>query len=273
MMNDPASTAFPLEAVTLRGLRWKEGESLAVNETIAAEVPVALVYNGISHVVMLATPLDLEDFGLGFTLAEGIVRSANEVHEIEAVAVPEGVEVHMAISSERFAGLKERRRNLAGRTGCGLCGTESLRHAIRDVARLDEGPRIDPAALHRAFAELPGRQRLHELTGAVHAAAWASVDGTVLASREDIGRHNALDKLIGAMAREGRGFDEGFAAITSRASSEMVQKATTVGMRLLAAISAPTELAIRLAESANLTLAGFARNGRHVVYARPERLA
>ncbi len=234
---------------------------------------MALVYNGISHVVMLATPLDLEDFGIGFSLSEGIRRAAGEVHDVEAIAVSEGIEVRMTIASERFAGLKERRRNLAGRTGCGLCGTESLQHAIRDVPRVDEGPKVDPAAVHRAFRGLPKHQRLHALTGAVHAAAWAGTDGSVLIAREDIGRHNALDKLIGAMARKDLAFDDGFAVITSRASSEMVQKASTVGMRLLAAISAPTELAIRLADGANLTLVGFARDGRHVVYAHPERLA
>ena len=271
MMNDPQATGFPLEAVTRRGVRWDAGEVVPVEETIAAEVPVALIYNGISHVVMLATPLDLEDFGRGFSLSEGIVHQPREVHDVEAMAVAQGIEVHLTIATERFVELKERRRNLAGRTGCGLCGTESLSQAIRDVPRVGDGPRVDPAALHRAFEGLAKHQKLHDATGAVHAAAWATPQGEVLVAREDIGRHNALDKLIGAMAREERDFGDGITVITSRASSEMVQKATTVGMRVLAAISAPTALAARLADEANLTLAGFARKGRHVVYAHPER--
>jgi FdhD protein len=263
---------LPLETVNCHGRRWSDAGPSSVAEDIAAEVPVALVYNGISHVVMLATPLDLEAFGVGFSVSEGIVASAGEIHEVEALVVPGGVEVRMTIASERFAALKERRRNLAGRTGCGLCGTESLKHAIRTLPRVDAGSRIAPAAIHRAFASLPSHQHLFRRTGAVHAAGWADLDGRIAFAREDVGRHNALDKLIGAMAREGAAFDGGFAVITSRASSEMVQKAATAGMRLLAAISAPTALAIRLAADANLTLVGFARDSRHVAYAHAERL-
>lgn len=272
-MNADDTTALPLEAVQHAGLRWSAGATTQVDDAIAAEVPVALVYNGISHVVMLATPLDLESFGVGFSISEGIVRLASEVHDIEAVVVPEGIEVRMAIASERLIELKERRRNLAGRTGCGLCGTESLQHAIRALPQLPKGPAVEPAALLRAFASLPGRQHLFERTGAVHAAGWAGLDGSLALVREDVGRHNALDKLIGAMSYHGVRFDEGFVVITSRASSEMVQKAATVGMRLMAAISAPTDLAIRLAQGANLTLVGFARKGQHVAYAHPGRLA
>jgi len=272
MIVEEMVSALPLESVSCDGVRWSEGESTRVSEEIAAEVPVALVYNGISHVVMLATPLDLEAFGVGFSLSEGIVASASEVHDVEAVAVDGGIEVRMAIASGRFAALKERRRNLAGRTGCGLCGTESLQHAIRDLSQVPEGPRVAPAALHRAFAGLPHHQHLFRRTGAVHAAGWSRPDGTLELACEDVGRHNALDKLIGSMAMEGHAFDAGFAVITSRASSEMVQKAATVGIRVLAAISAPTELAIRLAQQSNLTLVGFARSGRHVAYAHGKRL-
>jgi formate dehydrogenase accessory protein FdhD len=265
--------ALPLEAVQRAGLSWNAGATRDVDEAIAAEVPIALVYNGVSHVVMLGTPLDLESFGIGFSVSEGIVRRRSEIHDVEAAPVAEGIEVRMTIASARFMELKERRRNLAGRTGCGLCGTESLRHAIRSVPVLEAGPTVECAALHRAFAALPAHQKLFERTGAVHAAGWARPDGSIVLAREDVGRHNALDKLIGSMAREGLRFDDGFAVITSRASSEMVQKASTVGMRLMAAISAPTELAIRLADQANLTLVGFARKGRHVAYSHAERLA
>ncbi len=173
----------------------------------------------------------------------------------------------MTIAPERFMTLKARRRNLAGRTGCGLCGTESLEQALRQLPPVAAGPAIAPAAIHVAFDALRSRQPLHRLTGASHAAAWANPDGTLELVREDVGRHNALDKLIGAMAKDRRSFNDGFAVITSRASSEMVQKAATVGMPLLAAISAPTGLAIRLARECGLTLVGFARGGSHVVYA------
>jgi len=256
-----------LETANYPGRRWRAGVESAVEDTVAEEVPVALVYNGISHVVMLATPLDLEEFALGFSLSEGIVRSAHEIRDVEVGAVAAGIEVNISISPERFAALKDRRRNLAGRTGCGLCGTESLEQALRPLPKLGAAAAVPPASIHAAFGALQQRQRLHALTGAVHAAAWARPDGALELVREDVGRHNALDKLIGAMALEERAFGEGFAVITSRASCEMVQKAATVGMPLLAAISAPTGLAIRLARGCGLTLIGFARGGSHVVYA------
>ncbi len=216
---------------------------------------------------MLATPMDLEEFGVGFSLSEGIVQAAREVRDVEARAVAAGIEVQMTIAPERFMGLKARRRNLAGRTGCGLCGTESLEHALRQLPAISARSAVAPAAIHVAFDALRSRQPLHKLTGASHAAAWANPDGTLELVREDVGRHNALDKLIGAMVKEKRTLGDGFAVITSRASSAMVQKAATVGMPLLAAISAPTGLAIRLAKDCGLTLIGFARGGSHVVYA------
>ena len=195
-MNVDDTTALPLEAVQHAGLRWRDGATVAVDEAIAAEVPVALVYNGISHVVMLATPLDLESFAVGFSLSEGIVHSAAEVHDVEAVVVPEGIEVRMTIASERFIDLKERRRNLAGRTGCGLCGTESLQHAIRSLQQLSDGPRVDPAALHRAFASLPGYQQLFERTGAVHAAGWACLDGSLVLVRAAVEASVMIDVMV-----------------------------------------------------------------------------
>ena len=254
------------EALYYRGQRWREGTTSEVDETVAEEVPVALVYNGISHVVMLASPMDLEDFGLGFSLSEGIVSSAREVREVELQASGSGIEVQMTIAPERFMGLKARRRNLAGRTGCGLCGTESLEQVLRPLPNIAASGAIGHAAIHTAFDALRQRQRLYALTGAVHASAWARPDGTLVEVREDLGRHNALDKLIGAMARQQLRFTDGFAIITSRASSEMVQKAATVGIPLLAAISAPTGLAIRLAQDCGLTLIGFARGTSHTLY-------
>jgi formate dehydrogenase accessory protein FdhD len=254
------------EALHYRGQRWREGATSEVDDTVAEEVPVALVYNGISHAVMLASPMDLEEFGLGFSLSEGIVQSAREVREVDVQASGGGIEVQMTIAPERFMALKARRRNLAGRTGCGLCGTESLEQVLRPLPKVAAAC-VSHAAIHTAFDALHNHQRLYALTGAVHAAAWARPDGTLAVVREDLGRHNALDKLIGAMAREKLGFDDGFAIITSRASSEMVQKAATVGMPALAAISAPTGLAIRLAKDCGLALVGFARGASHTVYA------
>ena len=179
----------------------------------------------------------------------------------------------MALAGERFAAMRERRRALAGRTGCGLCGIESLAQLQRALppARLADTA-IQPGALERAQAELAALQPLFQLTGAVHAAAWCRRDGSVALVREDVGRHNALDKLIGAIATRGCGFDDGFVLMTSRASYEIVQKAATVGIAAIAALSAPTGMAVRLAEAAGVTLVGFARGHRHSVYTHPQRM-
>jgi FdhD protein len=253
-------------------LRWDGQAAVPSRERVAEEVPVALVYNGLPHVVMMASPADLEDFALGFSLSEGVLNAPGELHGVEVVPLSEGVELHMSIDLERYRPLEDQRRNLAGRSSCGLCGTETIEQAVRHPAPVGAGVRVQQQALHRAFAALAENQRLNAVTGAVHAAAWASPAGELLLVREDVGRHNALDKLIGAMIGAGRRVDDGFALITSRASFEMVQKAATVGVTLLAAISAPTGLAIRLAQETGLTLVGFARNGQHNVYANPDRL-
>jgi FdhD protein len=253
--------------------RWRGDAHADATERVAEEVPVALVFNGLPHVVMMTSPADLPDFALGFCLSEGILATRNELHGIEVVAAGEGVEVHMSIDRVRHLPLEEKRRNLAGRSGCGLCGTETLEQAVRHPAPVGTGPQVHGAALDRAFASLSAHQALNAQTGAVHAAAWATPDGEVRLVREDVGRHNALDKLIGALARDGVGFGDGMALITSRASFEMAQKAATVGITVLAAISAPTGLAIRLAQETGLTLVGFARPGQHNVYANAQRMA
>jgi FdhD protein len=264
--------SLPDQVREYRGRHWNGKVQSVVQDLIAEEVPVAMIYNSISHAVMLATPQNLEDFAIGFSLSEGIVQGAKEVYGIDVTSVDAGIEINMTIASERFLALKERRRNLAGRTGCGICGTERLKDAVRHAPKVGSGVTVYPETLHHAFAELQGYQRLHALTGAVHAAAWADRDGTVDLVREDIGRHNALDKLIGVMARSELNFDTGFVVLTSRASSEMVQKSATVGITLIAAISAPTGLAIRLAEESGVTLVGFARQLSHTVYTNPERI-
>jgi FdhD protein len=252
--------------------RWRDSERQLCSDELADEVPVALEYNGISHAVMLASPYHLEDFALGFSLSEGILAEPAELFDCEVEQGGGGIQVKMRIAGQRFAALKDKRRNLTGRTGCGLCGAETLAQAIRQPARVADGARFSAAAIHAGMDAMGAQQRLQQHTGATHAAAWLDADGRIALVREDIGRHNALDKLIGAMARERRDSASGAALITSRASYEMVQKAATVGIGLLAAISAPTSLAVQLAETSNLTLLGFVRRGGHVVYARPHRL-
>ena len=241
-------------------------------DTVPEEVPVALSYNGISHAVMLASPADLEDFALGFSLSEGILAAASELYDLELEVGGQGVVVQMRIAEERFAALKGRRRALAGRTGCGLCGVESLDQVARALAPLPIGTPIAASALHGALAALQKNQPLRDSTGGVHAAGWADAAGDVHLVREDVGRHNALDKLIGALSGTRLDPRSGFALVTSRASFEMVQKAASVGIPLLAAVSAPTGYAIRLADQLGLTLAGFVRADRYTLYSHPERI-
>jgi len=250
------------------------GEAYAVQDWVAEEVPVALEFNGISHAVMLATPLDLEDFALGFSLSEGILDHAHELYAVETGESELGITVRLQVASVAFARLKQRRRTIAGRTGCGLCGTESLAHVSRELPVLADpaGP-LERQAIARAMLQVQSLQTLQQATGAVHAAAWCSADGEVQWLREDVGRHNALDKLIGALANNDVDASGGFIAVTSRASFEMVQKTAMAGVPLLAAVSAPTSFAVATAERARLTLVGFARKDDLAVYSHPGRLA
>jgi FdhD protein len=252
--------------------RWRGASHEGGVECVAEEVPVSLVYNGLPHVVMMASPADLEDFALGFSLSEGILTTPNQLHGTQVIPVGEGIAVRMDIDLVRFLPLEQQRRNLAGRSSCGLCGAETIEQAVRHPSPVSPGPHVTASAVDRAFASLGRMQALNAVTGGVHAAAWATPEGEVRLVREDVGRHNALDKLIGALAREGVRLDEGMALITSRASFEMAQKAATVGITVLAAISAPTGLAIRLADETQLTLIAFTRAGQHNVYANPQRL-
>ncbi len=254
---------------------WQAGQpSLAYkNDVLAEEIPVALIYNGVSHVVMLATPQDLEEFALGFSLTEGILNDKSELYGIEILEQAQGIELHCEIASARFANLKERRRNLLGRTGCGLCGAESIGQAMRvpDVRAVTPAlETLSHAAIQFAFESIQGEQVLQQTTGATHACAWVDNQGQVQLVREDVGRHNALDKLIGALAKSAQ--PAGFVLTTSRASYEMVQKVASAGINFLVAISAPTGLAVRFAEDNGVTLVGFVRDNRHVVYAHPERM-
>lgn len=257
-------------SVSVQGVR--QGRHFSATDSVAEEVPVALEFNGISHAVMLASPVDLEDFAIGFAITEGIVDRLEEVHDLELVATEKGMTVRFTIAAGRFAALKERRRSLAGRTGCGLCGVESLDQVCRPIATIGPVGRFAVNAVLRAVAALRDGQALHAATGATHAAGWSRADGHLLVVREDVGRHNALDKLAGALAQARLPAAEGFVVVTSRASMEMVSKTARLGVGLLAAVSGVTSLAVDLADQAGLTLMGFARGQDVGVYAHADRL-
>lgn len=255
-------------------------EGIVRGDTLAAEVPVALVFNGVSHAVMMATPQDIEDFALGFALSEGILDSASDCRGIDVQAIdaidaglPEGmpgIEVQLEVSTRSFERLKDRRRSLAGRTGCGVCGVESfagLDLSPRRVPPRDWIERVDLPTVLRAFAAMPARQVLNAEAGAIHAAAWATVDGELTDLMEDVGRHNALDKLLGRLARAGRLGEPGFVLMSSRGSHELVRKCARLGIAAMATISAPTAMGVRMAELSGLRFWGLCRAPRGVLYA------
>ncbi|MFK3737686.1 formate dehydrogenase accessory sulfurtransferase FdhD [Massilia sp. TN1-12] len=250
----------------------RTGQLSEVEDMAVAEVPIALVYNGISHAVMMATPADLEEFALGFSLSEGLITHPGECYGIEVEQGPGGVSVELEIASSAFMALKERRRTLAGRTGCGLCGVDSLDQVCRPLPTLAPARGFHAAGVRRALAAIGAEQELTRLTGAAHAAAWCGMDGALRVVREDVGRHNALDKVIGAMARAKADPQDGFLLITSRVSFEMAQKASLAGVSALVGMSAPTLAAVELAERAGMTLLAFARGDNFVCYTHPQCL-
>jgi FdhD protein len=292
---EPLIAALPLSEVQVT--RWRNGAVSDATDNVAEEVPIAMIYNGVSHAVMLATPQDLEDFALGFSLSEGILQNKSELYDIEVVAQTNGIELRIDVATEAFVKLKERRRNLTGRTGCGLCGAESLQDALR-LDSLEKSAReendaleanihvasrassqisIKSSSIQAAFQTVQTQQILQQVTGATHACAWVNVDGKVQLLREDVGRHNAMDKLIGALAKQKNApknstAENGFVLTSSRASVEMVQKVALAGYHILAAISAPTGLAIRVAQQFDVTLVGFLRDNSFVVYSHPQRI-
>jgi FdhD protein len=253
-------------------VRLENGAASPARAEVAEEVPVALVYNKRPHVVMMATPADLEDFAVGFTLSEEIVGRAGDISGATVHAYSQGVEIQVAIPPAAAAALEQRGRQLVGQTGCGLCGVQTIGDALRPTRVVSAKWTLDAEALWRAEAALTAKQELNASTGAVHAAAWASPDGELRVVREDVGRHNALDKVTGALARAGTDPSTGFLVMTSRASYELVQKASVAGVPVLAAVSRPTGLAIRLAEAAGLTLIALLRGRSANVYTHPERL-
>ncbi len=256
----------PLADINL--LRIVGTDRTRARDRVIEELPVALVYNGQSHAVMMATPSDLPDFALGFSLSEGIVERPVELDLISVAARAEGVVIEMAIDAEAFAALEQRRRNLVGTSACGLCGSESLAQAMRPAPVVRDGGRSSAAIIADALARIPPMQALNGECGGAHAAAFADANGWIV--REDVGRHNALDKVIGARAAAGLG--DGLLVLSSRASYELVHKAAVAQLGLVVAMSAPTAMAIRLANACNITLIGFARGERMNVYTHAWRV-
>lgn len=255
-------------------VRWRLGAPALcrAERVVAEECPVALTYNRVAHAVMLATPADLEDFAVGFSLAENVIASHREIEDLEIVRADCGIELRMWVPSERMLRLEQRRRRLAGVTGCGLCGLESLAEALPPLPPVPEGRAFATAALHRAIASLRPAQALNAATRAVHGAGFWTEAGGLLALREDVGRHNALDKLAGALARAAIPASDGVIVLTSRISVELVQKLAVMGAPLLVAVSAPTALALRRADEAGITVIGIARDDGFEVFTHPERV-
>lgn len=249
------------------------GESSSESSAeVAEEVPIALVYNGRPYVVVMGTPNDLEDLAFGFSVTEGIVGDAWRIEHVDAVRANHGIELQIRIPDDDAERLGERVRGLVSRTGCGLCGVETIGDALRMPAAVGRALRVKRAALWRASAELSRLQPVNNATSAVHGAGWSTTSGELQIAREDVGRHNALDKVLGALARGKISASSGFIVVTSRASYEMVQKAAMCGVELVAAISRPTGLAIRFADAAGVTLVGLLRGESANVYTHPERI-
>lgn len=246
--------------------RFKSTDVHQTQDYVVQEVPVALVYNGVSHAVMMATPKDIDVFAKGFSLSEGIISSLKELYSLEVTYSEQGIQIDMSIATRAFTALKAQRRAMVGRTGCGICGMESLQQFHQDLPKVTN--HIQSAWLQQiphATAQLMLQQDISKVTGGAHAAAWIS-GGRVVALFEDVGRHNALDKLLGFIAQRQIDVSTGFVVMTSRASYELIRKCAQFNIGLLATISAPTSMAIQMAKSAGLTLASFCRGQGFVVY-------
>jgi FdhD protein len=252
-------------------IQWSEtGGYLAVSDQVARECPVALVYNGISFAVMMASPESLEEFAYGFSLSEGVIESLDDIFGIDVVPkdfeLVKGYSIDIEISARTAQRLSENRRALAGRTGCGICGIESIEKAVRPVKQVKSGPNLNPKSIDRAVKTLDQYQVLQLETGGAHAAAWCDLEGEILKVFEDVGRHNAMDKLLGYLASHRISTRIGFVLMSSRGSYEIVQKAAALGVANLVTVSAPSALACELASRSGINLVGFARPGREVIY-------
>jgi FdhD protein len=252
---------------------WRVGSSIAGNRSIPEETAVALTYNGGTYAVMMTTPQDLEDFAVGFSLSEGVISSSADIQSLDVVRLDDGVELRMWLNQLDAARLRERRRHVAGPTGCGLCGIESIAEAMRTPAIVRRGQHFSPENITIAMQSLPSRQKLNIETRAVHAAAFWNVASGIVALRDDVGRHNALDKLSGAFARASIVAGEGIILLTSRVSVEMVQKSAAIGAPVMVSVSAPTALAVRMADAAGITLVAIARADGFEVFTHPSRIS
>ena len=261
------------DAVRTSPLRFRGEASALTPRDVPEETAVAIVHDASTTAVMMATPSDLTDFGLGFSLTEGIIADPSDVRDMEVIAAEDGIEVRMWLKPRSSAAAAARRRRQAGPTGCGLCGVDSLAQALRAPPMVASGLILSPQDIHAALEALPQLQSLGDLTRAVHAAGWWSPAAGYLAVREDVGRHNALDKLAGALAMAPTQAPPGAVVLTSRVSVEMVQKAAVIGAQAIIAVSAPTALAIRTAKAAGMTLIGVARRDGFEVFTGHERLA
>ena len=272
LQSDAASAAVPAISQRQQMVAWRDGVLAASERMVPEETAIAFSYNRIAHAVMMATPGDLRDFAVGFSITEGIVAGAAEIEELEIVPAPHGIELRMWISASAMQAVEARRRQMAGPTGCGMCGLESLDQAMRGAPSVPPGACFSPAQVQAAVASLFPAQALNRVTRAVHAAGFVQPGHSPLV-REDVGRHNALDKLGGAMAHAGVDPAAGILVMTSRVSVELVQKAARIGIPMLVAVSAPTALALRVAEGAGITVAGVARDDGFEVFTHPDRIA
>lgn len=266
-MNDIPSPALRVECLARR-----HDVTARSSRVIPEETPVAFTYGGSTHAVMMATPADLEDFAVGFAITEGLVDRAQDAGEVEVVTSELGIELRTWLGGDRQDAYAARRRSMAGPTGCGLCGVESLEAATRSLPALDNALTVQAEALIEAMDRMPGAQKINQETRAVHAAAFWSPDSGALIVREDVGRHNALDKLAGALARQGLAASQGVVLMTSRVSVELVQKAARIGAPIIAAVSAPTALAVRSAEKCGMTLVAVMRGRDFEIFTHPGRI-
>lgn len=257
---------------TVERLAWRDNRLSKGSRAIPEETALALTYNGGTYAVMMGTPQNLEDFAIGFSLTEGVVQAPEEISSLEVLDLDDGIELRMWLADEKAAHLSERRRHIAGPTGCGLCGIDSIAEAVRPTAVITKGRSFAPHELMTAMAAMPPLQSINIETRAAHAAAFWMPTAGIVALREDVGRHNALDKLAGAMAQAKVTASEGLVLLTSRVSVEMVQKTAAIGASVMAAVSAPTALAVRMADAAGITLVAVARNDGFEIFTHPDRI-
>jgi FdhD protein len=251
---------------------WRDGSLSEGRRLIPEETALALTYNGGTYAVMMGTPQDLRDFAVGFSLSEGVVQSPEEIETLDVIELDDGIELRIWLAPDRAARISERRRHIAGPTGCGLCGIDSIAEAVRPAAIVPKGRSFSPREIMAAMAAIAPLQEINHRTRAVHAAAFWTPARGIVALREDVGRHNALDKLAGALAQARVPTSEGTVLLTSRVSVEMVQKTAAIGAPLMVAVSAPTALAVRMADAAGITLAAIARTDGFEVFTHAERI-